>query len=229
MHIASSVTIHWYLLKLSSGNKTLDIWQAAISVKNWQNLPISNTKEDHDNINAETKFCENQLIFTQIIIRKKKIWVCCGQITLLRIDKICPLAIPNHISTISMHILSLVKIHWYLLKLSPGNENMDVLQADNSVKNWWMPTSNLKIDLNNINAYTKFGENPLIFTHYHPVAGYNIQWWHSQTLPKLIKCFFQSKSIHIFFFFLHENIHCGYLLEAPPWGPTSANIPGRLY
>ena len=41
------------------------------------------------------------------------------------IDEICPLTIPNQISTISMHISSLMKIHWYLLKLSPGNENTD--------------------------------------------------------------------------------------------------------
>ena len=34
-----------------------------------------------------------------------------------------PLAIPNQISTISMHILSLVKIHLYSLKLLSGNEN----------------------------------------------------------------------------------------------------------
>ena len=33
-------------------------------------------------------------------------------------------------------IPSLVKIHWYLLNLSPENEQMDVLRADNSVKIW---------------------------------------------------------------------------------------------
>ena len=36
--------------------------------------------------------------------------MCCGQITQSTIDKICPLAIPKQISTISMHISSLVKI-----------------------------------------------------------------------------------------------------------------------
>ena len=42
---------------------------------------------------------------------------------------ICPLAIPNQISTISMHIPSLVKIHWRLLKLSSGKEiRTDALQ-----------------------------------------------------------------------------------------------------
>ena len=36
-------------------------------------------------------------------------------ITLSKIDKNCPLAILNQISTISMHISNLVKIHWCLL------------------------------------------------------------------------------------------------------------------
>ena len=48
--------------------------------------------------------------------------------------KICPLAIPNQISLMTMHIASLMKIPCYLVKLSPGNENMGVSQADNSVK-----------------------------------------------------------------------------------------------
>ena len=65
----------------------------------------------------------------------------------------------------SMHIASLMKISCYLLKLSSGNENMGVSRADNSVKIWRnLPISNPKPDLNNINAHTKFGENPLLFT-----------------------------------------------------------------
>ena len=75
----------------------------------------------------------------------------------IKIWQICPLAIPNQMSTISMHRPSLVKIHW--LKLSSGNENMS--WADNSVKIWQnLPISNPKPDLHNINAHTKFGENP---------------------------------------------------------------------
>ena len=38
--------------------------QAGNSVKNWQNLPISNPKPDLQNIKAQTKFGENPLIFT---------------------------------------------------------------------------------------------------------------------------------------------------------------------
>ena len=42
------------------------------SVKNWQNLAISNPKQDLHNIKAHTKFGENPLMFTQVIIRKRK-------------------------------------------------------------------------------------------------------------------------------------------------------------
>ena len=47
------------------------------------------------------------------------------QVTVSYIDEICPLAIPDQIYTISMHIPSLVKIYWYLLMSSSTNENMD--------------------------------------------------------------------------------------------------------
>ena len=47
----------------------------------------------------------------------------------------------------------------------PENENMGVSRADNSVKFWRnLPISNLKPDLHNINAHTKFGENAWMFT-----------------------------------------------------------------
>ena len=83
----------------------------------------------------------------------------------IKFDEICPLAIPKQISLMSMHIASLVKIPCYLLKLSSGNENMGVSRADNSVKNWRnLPISNPKPDIHNINAHTKFGEHPLMFT-----------------------------------------------------------------
>ena len=92
---------------------------------------------------------------------------CRGQIALSNIDEICPLVIPNRISLISMHVpwLRLVKILWHLHKLSSRNENMGVSWADNSVKIWrnWS-ISNPKSNLHNINAHTKFGETPLMFT-----------------------------------------------------------------
>ena len=43
---------------------------------------------------------------------------------------------------------------------------MGVSRADNSFKiSLNLPISNPKPDLHNINAHTKFGENPLKFTH----------------------------------------------------------------
>ena len=42
---------------------------------------------------------------------------------------------------------------------------MGMSRADNSVKIWRnLPISNPKPDIHNINAHTKFGENPLMFT-----------------------------------------------------------------
>ena len=94
-----------------------------------------------------------------------KIWMCRGQITLSKIDENCPLAIPNQISTISMHIPILVKIYWYLLKLTSGNENTDVLQADHSVTNRRnLLINNPKTDQHNTKAHTEFWWNPLTFT-----------------------------------------------------------------
>ena len=68
--------------------------------------------------------------------RKQNIWACFGQVTPLKFDEIFPLAIRNQISTISMHIPSLVKTHWCLFKLSSGNENMGASRADNSITIW---------------------------------------------------------------------------------------------
>ena len=50
----------------------MDVSQADNSVKNRRNLPISNPKPDLHNINAQTKFGENPLLFTQVIVRKRK-------------------------------------------------------------------------------------------------------------------------------------------------------------
>ena len=96
------------------------------SVKNWGNLPISNPKPDLHNINAHTKFGENPLMFTQVIILKRKtdVWR-----TDRWTDSRKTNAIQNQI-TISMHIPSLVKIHWCLLKLSSWNKKWTDGQMD---------------------------------------------------------------------------------------------------
>ena len=69
---------------------------------------------------------------------------------------------PKQISFTSVCVPSLVKVPWHILK--SGKQNMDMSWADSSVKIWRnLPISNPKPDLHNINAYTKFGENPLMF------------------------------------------------------------------
>ena len=140
--------------------------QADNSVKDWRHLLISNPKPDLLNINAFTKFDCNPLIVTRYR-PETKLWAWLGQITPSKFDENCPLAISKQIFTIrAMHIQSLVKILWCLLKLSSRNgyENMDVSRADNSVKIWRnLPSSNPKPDLYNINAHTKFDKIPLMF------------------------------------------------------------------
>ena len=50
---------------------------------------------------------------------------------------------------------------------------MSMSRADNAIKILRnLPNSNPKPDHNNINAQTKFGENPLMFTRNHPETKY---------------------------------------------------------
>ena len=194
MHIASLMKI---LVIYSSNSPETKIWTClgqVNSVKIRRNLPISNPKPDLLNVNAYSKFGENPLLFTRSYSPEMKIWACLGQITPSKIEEICPLAIPNQISTTSLHVPSLVKIHWCLLKFSSGNEkrtdgHMDDQRetiipchycvagykngngtmcptrsekfrtSENFSRQWpmsnWIPA---------INAHTKFGKNPLIFS-----------------------------------------------------------------
>ena len=57
-----------------------------------------------------------------------------------------------------MHTLSLVIIHWDLFKLLSWNEYKDVSRQI-TVKKQSLPTSNLKENLHNISAISKFREN----------------------------------------------------------------------
>ena len=50
----------------------MGVSRADNSVKIWQNLPISNPKPDLLNVNAYGKFGENLLLFTQVIVQKRK-------------------------------------------------------------------------------------------------------------------------------------------------------------
>ena len=71
MHISSLMKICKYLLNILSGNENTD-GGGQITVKNGRNLPNSNSKPDLHCVNAQTKFGENPLIFTQVVIRKRK-------------------------------------------------------------------------------------------------------------------------------------------------------------
>ena len=72
MYIASLVKIPCYLRKLWSGNENMYVSLADNSVKNWWNLPMSKPKQDLHSIRVLTKFGENPLMFTQVIIQKRK-------------------------------------------------------------------------------------------------------------------------------------------------------------
>ena len=50
----------------------MGVSRADNSVNILRNLPISNPKPDLLNVNAYSKFDENPLLFTQVIIRKRK-------------------------------------------------------------------------------------------------------------------------------------------------------------
>ena len=85
MHIPSLVKIH-YLLKLSSRNEYMDMLQADNS---------------RDKLEKNKNKSLKQLYSTIVLS---------GEITLSKIDEIYPIAIPNQISIMSMHIPGL-KIH----------------------------------------------------------------------------------------------------------------------
>ena len=72
IHIASLVIIPCYLLKLSSGNENMGVSLADNSVNILRNLSISNPKPDPRTVNAYSKFDENPLLLTQVIIWKRK-------------------------------------------------------------------------------------------------------------------------------------------------------------
>ena len=95
MHIASLVKIPGYLLRLSTGNENMGVSRA-------------------DNLKNLTKFAQISLMLIYIHV-VSLVKIPCYLLKLSsgneNMDEICPIAIPNQISTILMHIPSLVKIH----------------------------------------------------------------------------------------------------------------------
>ena len=61
-----------YLLKLSSGKENMGVSRTDNSLKIEQNLPISNPKPNLLNVNAYSKSGKNLLLFTQVIVWKRK-------------------------------------------------------------------------------------------------------------------------------------------------------------
>ena len=138
-----------------------------------------------------------------------------------------------------MHVPNVVKIPWYLLKLSSGNENMGVSRTDNSVKiGRNLSISNPKPDLHNINAHTKFGEKSIdVYSSYHPETRYG-RTDECTTDGRTDRCvqletiiprhymyhvagnknknFTMKKSCS--FHISVQNIDCGYLLKPLRWG-----------
>ena len=107
--------------------------------------------------------------------------MCCRQITLSKTDEICQSAIPKKISTTSVHITSLVKIHWHLLKLLVGKENMDMLRVGNPFKNWL----NLPLAIPNQISTVSILTQSLVKTHWHLLklsSGNKYRWMDIQQL-----------------------------------------------
>ena len=72
MHVPSLVKSPDIYSSYRPENKYMGMSWADNSLKTGRNLPISNPKPDLHNINAHTKFGQNSLMFTQVIIRKQK-------------------------------------------------------------------------------------------------------------------------------------------------------------
>ena len=63
-----------------------------------------------------------------------------------------------------MHVQNLVKIHLFILKILSGNEILTSFKGHSSsvmIRQKWT-LNNPKLDVININAYVKFGQNPFI-------------------------------------------------------------------
>ena len=122
INVPSLVKIPWQFLKLSSGNENMGMFRADNSVKIWRNLPICNPKPHLVNISAHTKFGENPLMFTQVIIRKQKYGHVWGRKLCQNLTKIAHYQSQTRSSQYQCTYQVWWKSHWCLFKLSSGNE-----------------------------------------------------------------------------------------------------------
>ena len=79
------------------------------------------------------------------------------------IDENWCLTIPSKMSSIWMHTQNLVKIHCFILKIFSGNEILKSFKGHNSAMNWQKWMLNNQLEVININAYAKSGQNPSKF------------------------------------------------------------------
>ena len=70
IHMPNLVKIHYFILKILSGNKILISLKGRYSVTNYQKWMLDNLKLDVVNTNASAKFGHNPYIYTQEIERK---------------------------------------------------------------------------------------------------------------------------------------------------------------
>ena len=138
---------------------------------------------------------------------------CHEEITLSKIDEMYPIAIPNQISTISMHISSWVNICWDLLKLLSWNETMVVsrqitLSKIDEICPWQsrtrspQPQCTYQVWWKSIDIYSSYRPEMKILTCRGQITVKN--WWNlpiskSQTRSPQYQCTYQVwwKSIEI--------------------------------
>ena len=102
-------------------------WQITLS-KNWEKFANGQSQSGAPQFQCTYQIWWKSIEISSSYRPESKIRMYCRQITLPKMDEIRPLAIPKQMSTISMHTPSLVKIHWFLLKLSSRYVKTDVLR-----------------------------------------------------------------------------------------------------
>ena len=70
MHMQNMVKIHFFILKILSGNDFLTLFKGWNFILNWRKLTLNNPKLDVVNIYAYAKFGKNPFICSQDIERK---------------------------------------------------------------------------------------------------------------------------------------------------------------
>ena len=75
MRVQTLVKIQLFVLKIFSGNEILTSFKGHNSLLNQRKLMLNDNKLDVVNTNAYATFCQNQLLHSQDIQRKRNIYV----------------------------------------------------------------------------------------------------------------------------------------------------------